>query len=567
MEIDRLKITPVYRNLILYQLIFPISLLTLGIYHGLIQTFYRAGWIRSNSFLGLEYYQGLTLHGVINAVVFTTFFAVGFGNVIILYYLKKNFSALWGWIAGLMMGVGTLITAGAILSGTSSVLYTFYPPLKAHPTFYIGAVLLVVGSWIAFFSWIPVYRQWKKENPQQKTPLAVVGIIATFIVWLSATLPLAYEVLGLLLPWSMGFVPEINVTLARTLFWFFGHALVYFWLLPAYLMYYVFLPKLAGGKLFSDFAGRLAFLTFIVLSAPVGLHHQLTDPGIGEKWKWLHAIFTFGVAFPSFLTAFTLAASLEIAGKMRGGRGLFQWWSKLPYLDEDRWLFSYLFVGLVIFIFGGVTGIVNASVSMNSLVHNTAWMPGHFHMTVGGPVFLAFIGMSLFLISQLSGKRIRYKKAVLAVPYLWLFGIVIFSTSLSISGILHNEPRRTNMGLTYTNPSSPLFDSGWHLSAVFTAVGGILMTFAMIFYFISFISTLLAKREHESIIELPTSESFHDEQIPFVQSFKPYILMMILALLFAYVPPLLEIPKNAPFTSSPFVTDSPISPQKENPKP
>lgn len=563
MELESLKIAPTYRKLILFQLILPISLLTLGIYHGLIQTFYRAGWIRSNSFLGLEYYQGLTLHGVINAVVFTTFFAVAFGNVIVLYYLKKNFSAIAGWTANVLMTLGTLITAGAILSGTSSVLYTFYPPLKAHPTFYIGAVLLVVGSWIAFFSWIPVYRQWKKENPGIKTPLAVVGIFATFIVWLSATLPVSYEILVLLLPWSMGFVAEVNVTLARTLFWFFGHALVYFWLLPAYIMYYVFLSRLAGGKLFSDFAGRLAFMSFIVLSAPVGLHHQLTDPGIGEKWKWLHAIFTFGVAFPSFLTAFALAASLEIAGKMRGGRGIFHWWTKLPYFDQKRWLFSYLFVGLLIFIFGGITGIVNASVAMNSLVHNTAWMPGHFHMTVGGPVFLAFIGMSLFLIAQLGGKRIRYLKAVVAVPYLWFAGIAIFSTSLSVSGLLYNEPRRTNLGLTYANPSSPLYDSTWHLSAAFTALGGILMTVAMILYFTSFFSTLFSKREQEQELALPTSEPFHDENIRAVQSFKPFILLMILALLFAYIPPLLEIPKNAPFTSPPFNSDSPISPQKK----
>lgn len=558
MQFDSLKLSAAHRRLVLFQLVLPVFLLTLGIYHGLIQTFYRAGWIKSNSFLGLEYYQGLTLHGVINAVVFTTFFAVAFGNILIPYYLKKNFSIRWGWISNILMTVGTIVTAGAILSGTSSVLYTFYPPLKAHPTFYIGAVLLVVGSWIAFFSWIPVYRQWKKENPGMKTPLAVVGIFTTFIVWLSATLPVAYEILVLLLPWSMGFVSEINVTLARTLFWFFGHALVYFWLLPAYVMYYVFLPKLAGGKLFSDFAGRLAFLSFIVLSAPVGLHHQLTDPGIGEKWKWLHGIFTFGVAFPSFLTAFAIAASLEIAGKSRGGRGLFHWWTKLPYFDGDRWLFSYLFVGLLIFIFGGITGIVNASVAMNSLVHNTAWMPGHFHMTVGGPVFLAFIGMSLYLTAQLGGKNIRHKKITLAVPYLWFAGIVIFSTSLSISGLFNHEPRRTNLGMTYTNPTSPLYDSGWHLSAAFTAIGGILMTVAMILYFISFFSTLFAKKEQEAEVNLPTSEVFHDEWIPCVQNFKPYIVLLIVALLVAYVPPLLEIPKNAPFTSPPFNTNSPL---------
>ncbi len=39
---------------------------------------------------------------------------------------------------------------------------------------------------------------------------------------------------------------------------------------------------------------------------------------------------------------------------------------------KNRWLFSYLFAGLVIFIFGGVTGIINASYNLDVVVHNTS---------------------------------------------------------------------------------------------------------------------------------------------------------------------------------------------------
>ena len=130
------------------------------------------------------------------------------------------------------MAIGTLMAAVPMLLGRATVLYTFYPPLKAHPTFYIGATLLVVGSWVAFFNWIPPYLAWRRENPGQASPLAVVGIFAAFIVWLFATVPLAVDVLVLIIPWSLGLVPGINVPLSRTLFWFFGHPLVYFWLDP-----------------------------------------------------------------------------------------------------------------------------------------------------------------------------------------------------------------------------------------------------------------------------------------------------------------------------------------------
>src|ERR1043166_4255647 len=183
-----MTIEPGLRRMILIELVFPIVLLVLGIYHGMMQVLYRAGMIHSRQVLGLEYYQGLTLHGVVNAIVFTTFFAVAFGYAVIRFYLRRPMNMKVAWLSFSLMMVGTLAAAAAILSGTSSVLYTFYPPLRAHPAFYIGLTLTVVGSWIAFFNWLPPYFAWKREHLGQKTPLAIVGIFAAFIVWLIATL-------------------------------------------------------------------------------------------------------------------------------------------------------------------------------------------------------------------------------------------------------------------------------------------------------------------------------------------------------------------------------------------
>src|SRR4026209_1556277 len=347
----KIEIEPGLRKMILIEIVFPMVLLIPGIYHGLMQVLYRAGMIRSRSFLGLEYFQGLTLHGVVNAIVFTTFFAVAFGYAVVRFYLRRPLNLKVAWLSFWLMMIGTVLAAAAILSGKASVLYTFYPPLRAHPAFYIGLTLVVVGSWVAFFNWLPPYFAWKRAHPDKKIPLAVVGIFAAFIVWLIATIPVAIEIIFLLIPWSLGWVPTVNVPLARMLFWFFGHPLVYFWLLPAYVMYYTMLPKLAGGKLYSDFAGRLRFLWLVLFSAPAGIHHQFTEPGISDTWKFLHAFFTLLVAIPSLVTAFTLSASLEPGARARGGTEFCGWWRKLPYLDTDRWLFSYLFAGLFIFIF------------------------------------------------------------------------------------------------------------------------------------------------------------------------------------------------------------------------
>lgn len=529
------------RRVLLAMLAIPMLLLVLGTFQGLLQVLYRSGIIRATSFLGIEYYQGLTLHGVINALVFTTFFEVAFGFVVLAYYLRKPISALWLSASFAVMLIGTLMAAFPILNGTASVLYTFYPPLKANPLFYMGAALLIVGSWIGYFSWIPQYTGWRKENPGKKTPLAVVGMLSAFTIWFFCTLPVAYEVLVLLVPWSLGWTNSIDVVLARTLFWFFGHPLVYFWLLPAYVMFYVMLPKIAGGKLYSDGAGRMAFMLFLVLSSPVGLHHQFGDPGIHAGFKWLHMVLTLGVAIPSFMTAFTVAASLEHAAVTRGASGLFSWWKYLPYFDKDRWMFSYLFCGLVLFFFGGITGIINASGNLNLTIHNTAWIPAHFHTTVAGPVFLSFLGMSLLMLCQFRGVRIPFPAMNVWTPWLWLIGVSIFSTGLSVAGVL-GEPRRTNLGLTYANPESERYVASWHIWDIMGAIGGIIMFLAVLIFFINFFAALLSKsREKPGELCFPTAEAYHDEQIPWALNFKPWVIAMILAIIVAYVPPLYQI--------------------------
>ena len=546
------------KRVIYLELSIPVALLTLGIYHGLMQTIYRAGILHQAAFAKIEYYQGLTLHGVINALVLTTFFAVAFGHAIMAFYLKKEPNTSLAWLSFSLMLAGTVMAAWAMLAGKASVLYTFYPPLKAHPLFYLGAALLIVGSWIPLFDWARMYMKWKKVNEEVKIPLAVLGTLVNFIIWFVCTLAVAYEVLVLLLPWAMGWTQGINVTLARTLFWFFGHALVYFWLLPAYIMFYTMLPKLAGGKLFSDQAGRIAFFLFLILSIPVGVHHQFADPSITRGVKFFQGMLTFGIAIPSFITAFTLAASLEYAGRLRGSKGWFGWMGRLPYLDTDRYLFAYFICGLILFIFGGLTGIVNASYQLSSVIHNTAWLPGHFHMTVAGPVFLAIIGMSTYMYSTISGKKIFLPRVNVIIPYLWMIGVLIFSTGLMWGGLI-GEPRRTNLGMTYLNPKSELYHPAWVPTTSLALFGGIIMFAAGMLYFVVFFGTIFRKRTEAGVLDFPVSEAYHDEpRVALLDRFKPWLVAMIIILMMAYIPALINVNKNTGPDAPRFAPDNPV---------
>ena len=259
------------------------------------------------------YYLSVTAHGVLMALVFTTFFIMALGYFCAGATLQRIETSLWGWISFIVALVGTVLTTLAIISGSSTVLYTFYPPLQAHPIFYVGLTLIVIGSWIWCGVMIRTYLVWRAENRGVAAPLAIHGMIATVVIWILATFGLAVEVVGMLLPWSFGLVDRVDPMVARTFFWSFGHPLTYFWLVPAYVIWYTIVPQAVGGRVFSDRLTRVVFIMFVLFSTPVGFHHQFGDPGISSSWKLLHTVTTYAILFPSLVTAFSVIASFEIA--------------------------------------------------------------------------------------------------------------------------------------------------------------------------------------------------------------------------------------------------------------
>ncbi|MCP4284169.1 MAG: cytochrome c oxidase subunit I, partial [Gammaproteobacteria bacterium] len=211
--------------------------LSIGSLFGPLQAFEHAGW---DLYPYLEplfksYYQGLTLHGVLNALVWTTFFITGFITLTTIHGLQRplrnpKLNAVGFWI----MVVGVVATAIPLLMDEATVLFTFYPPMKAHPLFYLGLTLVVVGSWVEGWGFYITFAAWRKDNPGVRSPFISFAGVLTMVLWQISTLGVAVEILTMLLPWSLGLIDGVDPQLARTFFWFTGHPLVYFWLLPAY---------------------------------------------------------------------------------------------------------------------------------------------------------------------------------------------------------------------------------------------------------------------------------------------------------------------------------------------
>jgi len=551
-----MKISKSLQRVLIVGLTMPVTLFILGAYNGVMQTLYRAGVINDSAVAGINYYQGLTMHGVINAIVLTTFFAVVFGHVVMVNYCKREPNKNLYTISMVFMVVGTLMDAVTMVTGKAQALYTFYAPLQASPYFYIGTSLLIVGSWLAYFSWLLMWKEFKKENPNEKMPVAVLGTLVNFTMWFMSSIPVAFETLVILTPWSFGWTKEINVPLTRMLFWMFGHPLVYFWLLPAYIAFYTILPKVAGGKLYSGNAARLAFLLFLILSTPVGVHHQFSEAALSPSTKLWVSILTYGVSIPSFMTAFTVGASLEFAGRKRGAKGYLDWLGHLPYFQRNNYLFGYFICGLILFIFGGLSGIVNASYSLNQMVHNTGWVPGHFHMTVAGPVVLVILGMSLYILSSVSGKPIKNKSLATIIPYLWGIGVAFLSHGLMAGGLM-GEPRRSNLGLSYTNPESTLFNKYWLTSTTTTMFGGMIMGSAAIIFFYVFFSTLFSKQQFEPCIELPVLEELHNEKkVNLLNDIRPWAILSFVLVLSTYIPSLQTVLKYGKSVPNKFQFDN-----------
>jgi cytochrome c oxidase subunit 1 len=433
------------------------------------------------------YYLSVTAHGVLMALVFTTFFIMGLGIALTTHGLGRRLR--WprvGWASFWVAVAGTLAALWAIFWGKATVLYTFYPPLQAHPAFYIGLTLLVVGSWVWSAVIVATYRAWRAEHREQPVPLAVFGMLATIIVWLLATIGVAAEMLFQLIPWSLGLTRTVDPLLARMLFWFFGHPVVYFWLLPAYVIWYTVLPKAAGGKLFSDPLGRMVFALFIILSTPVGFHHQFMDPGIASGWKLLHTFNTLGILFPSFVTAFTVVASLEVAGRSRGATGWFDWLGKLPWGDP---LVASVLLSMLLFAVGGFGGAINAAYGMNSMVHNTAWVQGHFHLTVGSAVALTFMGTAYWLVPKLVGRELELTLLAKVQPYLWFAGMMLFSIANHVTGLM-GMPRRI-YDPTYLGSAVA---ERWGGLTALSALGGVFLFASATFFLLVMLGTVLAGR-------------------------------------------------------------------------
>ncbi|OMF52842.1 cytochrome C [Paenibacillus sp. FSL R5-0490] len=514
---------------------------------GLVQGLNRAGMLELPAWL--NYYQVLTAHGLLLVVVLSAFFTIGYFYAGLSHTLGGLLPKVrkMAWIGFWMKILGFVLAVIPILMNEASVMYTFYPPMAASPIFYIGLVFIVLGVWMCAFGAFINVASWRKRNPGKHIPILSFFATGVFVLLFFGSIPVAIEVFTII-PWAFGWVETINVMVARTLFWAFGHTLVNIWYLTAVSAWYVIVPKVIGGRRWNDLLTRIVVIALVIMNITGGFHHQIIDPGISEPVKYMHVFMSLAIGFPSLMTAYAMFAVFERTARRKGGKGIVGWYKKLPWGDVR---FLAPFIAMAAFIPAGAGGIAQTTNQLNQVVHNTMWVVGHFHLTLGMSVVMTFFGLSYWLIPYVS-KRVltpQINKLGVIQTIIWTVGMIIMSGAMHWVGLL-GSPRRTSYSTYFDNATA----LSWDPYLFFLAIGGTLLMIGVLMqvYAVFYLMFFAPKGN----TEFPIAEVEEDEAPTprWTERWGLWVVCMIVLVGMAYVIPLVDFMVNAPPGSPPFKT-------------
>jgi len=148
---------------------------------------------------------------------------------------------------------------------------------------------------------------------------------------------------------------------------------------------------------------------------------------------------------------------------------------------------------MLLFGVGGIGGAINAAYGMNAVVHNTAWIQGHFHLTVGSAVALTFMGTAYWLLPRLTGRELELGLLARVQPYLWFLGMLLFAISNHITGLM-GMPRRI-YDASYGGSVAAQAWSGW---TDLSALGGVCLFTSAGFFILVMLGTGLAGKRRDA---------------------------------------------------------------------
>ena len=433
------------------------------------------------------FYLILTGHGANVLLFWIIFFEIAvlyFASAILLN--SRIAAPKLAWVGFVMMVVGAIATNVAVLQGDSSVMFTSYPPMKAQPHFYLGLILFAVGALIGcviFFATLAIAKD--EKTYEGSIPLVTFGALTAAII---AVFTIASGAI-ILIPtwlWSLGLISDIDSLMYRVVWWAMGHSSQQINVSAQVSLWYLTAALLVGAKPLSEKVSRTAFFMYILFLQLASAHHLLADPALDASWKIVNTSYMMYLAvLGSMVHGLTVPGAIEAAQRKNGyNRGVFEWLRKAPWGHPA---FAGMFLSLVFFGFlGGISGVVLGTEQLNVLMHNTIYVPGHFHGTVVAGTTLAFMAATYIVLPLVFEREILWPKLAKIQPYLFGIGVAGISLFMMGAGTL-GVPRR-HWDITFSDASLPFAHSAGAflmmglngIFAIIAAIGGVIFVLVVV---------------------------------------------------------------------------------------
>jgi cytochrome c oxidase subunit 1 len=310
-------------------------------------------------------------------------------------------------------------------------------------------------------------------------PLVTFGALTAAIIAVFTIASGAIILVPTLL-WALGIVNYIDPLMYKAVWWAMGHSSQQINVSAHVAIWYAIIAIVLGAKPLSEKVSRMAFLMYILFLQLASAHHMLVEPGISSEWKIFNTSYAMYLAvLGSMVHGMTVPGSMEAAQRLKGyTNGLFEWLRKAPW---DNPAFAGMFLSLILFGFlGGISGVVLGTEQINLIMHNTMYVPGHFHGTVVAGTTLAFMAITYLLIPLIFRRELVLKSWAKVQPYLFALGVSGISLFMMGAGTL-GVPRRhwdltfADAAVKFDYPGTAFLMMGLNgLSAILAALGGLI---------------------------------------------------------------------------------------------
>jgi cytochrome c oxidase subunit I len=384
-----------------------------------------------------QYNELFTMHGTIMLLMFATPLFVGFANELVplqigapdVAFPRLNLLSYYLFLFGGLILFGSFLAPG----GAAAFGWYAYAPLtSATYSPGIGADMWIMGLALSGFGTIlggvnfttTIFCMRAPGMTMFRMPIFTWNALLTSILALLAFPVLAAALLVLEIDRRLGsqvFAANSGgAVLWQNLFWFFGHPEVYILALPFFGIATEILPVFSRKPLFG-------YKTLIAATIAIA--------GLAMT-VWAHHMFTTGAVLLPFFSFMTLLIAVPTGVKFFNWAGTI-WRGQLSF--EPPMLYTIGF--LIVFLFGGITGVILASPPLDFAVSDSYFVVAHFHYVLAGTVLFEMFAGLYFWWPKFTGKMLNSK---LGKAQFWLLFIGFNMTFLVQHWIgVEGMPRRT----------------------------------------------------------------------------------------------------------------------------